>query len=426
MDNIGRCCQNVYTYPVNRQKAIIAGSVGGFIIIVIVAIVLINSGGDSTVETKVEGRHALKVTPLIVGENNIARNLKLYRKNKINEFNFVNAFKDGKWKKQCKECVTDLESLGKGMIATQVFTVDVPCEASFRDAVSLALEQIDVIERLLKKNAENIILAKASKDIISIFRANKLSGMIGLKGGHMIDSRLAVLRIFYKAGVRIMALTADCDTTWAVSHDFKKNSVNDTGLNDFGKLVISEMNRIGMIVDLSLSSKKTQLDAISLSEAPVILSNVGAYDQANVTQNIDGDVLEQIKKKKGLAMISFDPVLIKSGDVNLTNFIDHLNFLKQKVGEDCVGIGGNFDGFEDKINGLESPQDIPKLFDTLKESGWTIEQLEKLAGNNFLRVMAAVEKTADLKSDKSPSEDYENKATVIGNNTDCYSDWDQR
>ncbi|RZF47342.1 hypothetical protein LSTR_LSTR015143, partial [Laodelphax striatellus] len=94
-----------------------------------------------------------------------------------------------------------------------VFTVDVPCEASFRDAVSLALEQIDVIERLLKKNAENIILAKASKDIISIFRANKLSGMIGLKGGHMIDSRLAVLRIFYKAGVRIMALTADCDTT---------------------------------------------------------------------------------------------------------------------------------------------------------------------------------------------------------------------
>ncbi|XP_039298488.1 uncharacterized protein LOC120354801 [Nilaparvata lugens] len=120
MDKIGRCCQSVYTYPVNRQKAIIAGSVGGFIVIVIFAIILMNAGGDSTVETKVEGRQALKTAPLIIGENSIARNLKRYRKNKINEFNFVNAFKDNKWKKQCKECVTDLETLSKGMVASQV------------------------------------------------------------------------------------------------------------------------------------------------------------------------------------------------------------------------------------------------------------------------------------------------------------------
>ncbi|XP_039298486.1 dipeptidase 1 [Nilaparvata lugens] len=264
-------------------------------------------------------------------------------------------------------------------------------------------------------------------DIITIFRENKLSGMIGLKGGHMIDSRLAVLRMFFKTGVRIMSLTADCDTPWGISHKFELNNVTDTGLKDFGKKVISEMNRLGMIIDISLSSKRTQLDAISVSEAPVIVSNVGAYEKCNVSQNLDENVLEKIKEKNGLVMISFDPELIKKGEeVNLTNFIDHLNYLKQKVGEDCVGIGGNFDGFETKMNGLESPQDVPKLFDTLKELGWTIEQLEKLAGNNFLRIMTAVHKTAKSKSNKLPSEDYLDKEYVAENSTQCYSDWDQR
>uniref|UniRef100_A0A6P7F1P1 Dipeptidase n=1 Tax=Diabrotica virgifera virgifera TaxID=50390 RepID=A0A6P7F1P1_DIAVI len=287
----------------------------------------------------------------------------------------------------------------------------VPCDSQYKDAVQLTLEQIDVIRRLTDQYNPRLTLCTSSEEIKSAYKRRQLCSLIGVEGGHSLAGSLAVLRTLYHVGVRYLTLTSTCNTPWAdCSHaDLPGKKPEHGGLTNFGKSVIKEMNRLGMIVDLSHVSVNTMRDALEVSKAPVIFSHSSAHALCNSTRNVPDDTLRKLAMNKGVIMVNFYSLFLTCKEVStIADAVAHINHIREVAGVDSVGIGAGYDGINYVPQGLEDVSSYPTLFAELIGTGkWTVDDLKKLAGLNFLRVFQEAEKIRDefKKANVPPYED---------------------
>lgn len=269
----------------------------------------------------------------------------------------------------------------------------VPCGAQGLDAVQLALEQIDLIQRFCDTYRQHMRLVVSSEDIVTIHRQNLIASLIGVEGGHTLGSSLSVLRAMYALGARYLTLTHSCDNRWAGSAESMEK-----GLTPFGRVVIKEMNRLGMMVDLSHSSDATARDVLRETRAPVIFSHSAARSLCNSTRNIGDDILREVADNGGIVMVSFYALHVAcSRSATIRDVIAHINYIRAIAGVQHIGIGAGYDGIDSPPLGLEDVSKYPNLFaELLKDSTWTEEDLQLLAGKNLLRVFKSVENVRDF------------------------------
>ncbi|CAF0784089.1 unnamed protein product [Brachionus calyciflorus] len=359
---------------------------------------------------ELKARRLLNQYPLIDGHNDLPSMVRKNFKNKFNEFDFndLNKIRD---KLNGTEGVThtDVLRLKQGKLGAQFWAAYASCESLAKDATRIHLEQLDMMKRLIKKFPHFLKYVDNSKDLIKVFNEGKIASLIGLESGHAIDSSLAILRIFYNLGVRYMTLTHNCDVPWATNNrvDRLPNSTDYGGLTDFGRKVIQEMNRLGMIVDLSHVSYQTMLDALDESKAPVMFSHSSVYSLCNHVRNVRDDVLLKLKANQGIIMINFYNGFVACDENNGTvmNVVEHLNKVKELIGIDNIGIGSDFDGVPNTPDGLDDVSKYPNLFKKLLDAGWSENELIKLAGGNILRVLSQVENYAASVKQFSPLDD---------------------
>lgn len=262
------------------------------------------------------------------------------------------------------------------------------------DAVQLALEQIDIIHRYADLNSKDTMLATTSKDILLAHKSGLLASLVGVVGGHSLGSSLGVLRSFHSLGARYLTLTHECDVSWAGS----SATANEKGLTTFGKAVIKEMNRLGMLIDLSYSSDLTAKDVLDVTRAPIIYSHSAARSLCNSTRNIPDDIIRSVADNGGLIMISFDSEYVSCSehDSNMHDVIAHIKYIRSITGVQHIGIGAGFDGIKKTPSGLEDVSKYPNLLAALlKDPNWSEEDIAMLSGKNFLRVLKSVENVRD-------------------------------
>ncbi|XP_023703746.1 dipeptidase 1 [Cryptotermes secundus] len=358
------------------------------------------------VESVTSGRERLEVArqiltevPLIDGHNDLPWNIRKFVHNQLRDFKFNEDLRSvAPWSKSAWSH-TDLLRLRRGMVGGQFWAAYVPCESQHLNAVQLTLEQIDLIKRLIDKYEEHLQFASSANEIIEAHEQNRIASLIGVEGGHSIGNSLAVLRILYDLGVRYMTLTHTCNTPWADSSSVEHRGKypEHGGLTEFGKAVVREMNRLGMMVDLSHASVHTMKDALAASKAPVMFSHSSAFALCNSSRNVPDDVLKSLAWNGGLVMVTFYNYFVKCGPkATVADVAEHISYIRDLIGVDHIGVGGDFDGINRTPRGLEDVSMYPELFAELLRSGhWTVGDLKKVAGLNLLRVFAKVEKVRD-------------------------------
>ena len=326
---------------------------------------------------------------------------------------------------------TDLERLRKGMVGAQFCSVYVPGEWRDSGYARIQLEQIDIARHMIAKYPDQLALALSAEDIRRDFKQGKIGSLIGMEGGHAIENSLGALRAYYDLGARYMTLTHNVTLDWA---DAALDSARHNGLTPFGDSVVREMNRLGMLVDLAHVSAATMSDALNVSQAPVIFSHSAARALVDVPRNVPDSILRRVTANGGIVMVPFvtgfvspavmlydqstRPVMkdlqAKYGNdtagitreinqwraahpeprATLSQVADQIEYVRKVAGVDHVGIGGDFDGITEVVQGLEDVSTYPALFAELARRGWSDGDLRKLAGENFLRVFAQAEVVA--------------------------------
>ncbi|XP_058562185.1 dipeptidase 2-like isoform X2 [Neofelis nebulosa] len=280
----------------------------------------------------------------------------------------------------------------------------VPCETQERDAVRLTLEQIDLIRRMCASYSELELVTSVK----ALNNTRKLACLIGVEGGHSLDSSLSVLRTFYVLGVRYLTLTHTCNTPWAESsskgiHPFYSSV---SGLTSFGEKVVIEMNRLGMMVDLSHVSDTVARRALEVSQAPVIFSHSAAQGVCKNARNIPDDILQLLKKNGGIVMVSLSAGVLQCNLLaNVSTVADHFDYIKAVIGSKFIGIGGDYDGAKGFPQGLEDVSTYPVLIEELLSRGWSEEELQGVLRGNLLRVFGQVEQVRETSKGQSPLED---------------------
>ncbi|XP_063294317.1 dipeptidase 2-like [Pelobates fuscus] len=336
----------------------------------------------------------MKKFPLIDGHNDLALQLRKLYNNRLSGINL----------RTLNSTRTNIQKLKMGHVGAQFWSAYVLCSAQDKDAVRLALEQIDVIKRMCKEYDELELVSSSQ----GISNSTKIACLIGLEGGHVIDNSLGTLRMFYDLGVRYMTLTHTCNTPWAETsskgiHPLYEN--REKSLTDFGKEVVKEMNRIGMIIDLSHTSFNTSQAVLEITKAPIIFSHSAAFALCKIHRNVPDDILISLKKNQGLIMINFHTAFVACDkSANISNLADHFDYIKGIAGPESIGIGGDYDGVNGFPVGLEDVSKYPSLIKELKSRGWTEEELGGILRENFLRVFSAVERIRDEQTSQKPSE----------------------
>jgi len=333
---------------------------------------------------------------------------------------------------------TDIPRLRAGGVGAQFWSVYVPADIAPTEAARETFEQIDTVRRIVALHPDVFELATTADDIERIHKAGKIASLIGMEGGYSIDDSLGLLREFYVAGSRYMTLTHSKTTSWA---DSATDAPKWDGLNPFGETVVKEMNRIGMMVDLSHVSEATMLDAIRVSEAPVIFSHSSARAVTDVPRNVPDDVLRMMPQNGGVVMVTFVPGFVSAANndwfrlveaeaarlgvsastgtpdprltawaeahprpkATLADVVAHIQHVREVAGIDHVGLGGDFDGVGALPEGISGVDAYPAILAALMEAGWTEADIRKIAGENVLRVMRAVEAVAASKAGEAPS-----------------------
>jgi membrane dipeptidase len=336
---------------------------------------------------------------------------------------------------------TDLERLKKGMVGGQFWSIYIPGEIRDSGYARVQLEQIDIARRIIAKYPERFQWALTADAIRASFRTGKVGSLLGLEGGHAIENSLGALRVYYELGARYMTLTHNVTLDWA---DAALDSAKHGGLTNFGKEVVAEMNRMGMLVDLSHTSPATMSDALDATAAPVIFSHSAARAIVDHPRNVPDSILARLKQNGGVVMVTFVTSFVSpqakawsdkqsaantearqrlgsdtagvrrameewaranpQPKVMLAEVADHIDHVKKVAGVDHVGIGGDFDGISDVIVGLEDVSTYPALFAELSRRGWSEADLKKLAGENVLRALKQAETvSARLKRQRPPS-----------------------
>jgi len=402
---------------------------------------------DAVLAARVE--HVLKTVPLIDGHNDLAWEIRQRYGSAygvdlhVSTANLPPKMEDGEL---ASPLMTDIPRLHKGHVGGQFWSVWIPTRVIGPEAVKMTLEQIDIVRNMVARYPNDLQMAYSADDIMRAFKAGRVASLIGIEGGHQIDDSLPVLRQMYVLGARYMTLTHTLDNDWA---DSATDAPKHHGLTPFGRAVVHEMNRLGMLVDLSHVSPDTMRDALKTSQAPVMFSHSGARALDDHPRDVPDDVLKMVARNHGIVMATFATAYVSdaynrwSADraaeqtrfnappyaglyigqperakaalaawdrqhpkpvVTLAMVADHIEHIRKIAGIDCVGIGSDFDGIPDTPEGLEGVDKYPALFMELARRGWSDADLAKLAGGNMLRVMReAADVAKRLQASEPPS-----------------------
>jgi membrane dipeptidase len=308
---------------------------------------------------------------------------------------------------------TDIERLRAGGVGGQFWSVYVPVGAIEEGAARVQLEEIDIALQVIEKYPEHFALALTASDVERIFHEGRIASLLGMEGGHAIENSLGALRAFYALGVRYMTLTHSASIDWA---DAGTGDVLHDGLTEFGREVVREMNRMGMLVDLSHTSPATMHDVLDVAEAPVIFSHSSARAITDHARNVPDDVLRRLPENGGVVMVTFVPSFINDEVRNyegpsegaprasIADVADHIEHVRAVAGLEYVGIGSDFDGISSTPVGLEDVSTYPALLAELSRRGWTESELRMLVGENVLRAMREAESAARrIQRERGPS-----------------------
>jgi membrane dipeptidase len=308
---------------------------------------------------------------------------------------------------------TDIGRLRQGGVGGQFWSVYVPVDAVEEGAARFQLEEIDIALQIIERYPEQLALALTAADVERVFHEGRIASLLGMEGGHAIENSLGALRAFYALGVRYMTLTHSANIDWA---DAGTDDELHGGLTEFGREVVREMNRLGMLVDLSHTSVNTMHDALDVAEAPVIFSHSSARALTDHRRNVPDEVLRRLPDNGGVVMVTFVPSFINEANrtwegspadrprATLGDVADHIEHVRRIAGIDHVGIGSDFDGISSTPIGLEDVSTFPALLAELSRRGWTESELRMLAGGNVLRVMRESESVSRrLRRERDPS-----------------------
>ncbi|KAJ5358887.1 dipeptidyl aminopeptidase [Penicillium cataractarum] len=358
-------------------------------------------------ETDYAGRvdRVLKSTPLIDGHNDLPYLLRIELQNQINGGKFT--FRDAGLASH-----TDLKRMQEGRVGGQFWSVFMECPDTENiddpsHVVRDTLEQIDVARRFIEMTPELEFCSTAS-GAIKAFKAGKIGSMLGAEGLHQTGSSIAVIRQLWDLGVRYITITHNSDNAYATAAATVTATGKDAGLSSFGASAIHEMNRLGMMVDLSHASHRTMRQVLEITRSPVIFSHSTCYSLARNYRNAPDDVIKSLKSNGGVLMVMFVKRFLNADDpdaANIETVVNHIMHIVDLAGWDHVGIGGDFDGTVTLANGIHSVADYPKLIEAVMRRGATDEQMKKLVGLNILRVWSEIERNAKLFADELPVED---------------------
>ncbi|MDQ3696706.1 MAG: dipeptidase [Gemmatimonadota bacterium] len=336
---------------------------------------------------------------------------------------------------------TDLARLKAGMVGGQFWSVYIPGDVRDSGYARVQLEQIDIARRVIDKYPEAFRWALTAEELRRAHQAGRIGSLLGLEGGHAIENSLGALRAYYALGARYMTLTHNVTIDWA---DAATGLQTHGGLTEFGREVVREMNRLGMLIDLSHVSPATMSDALDVTEAPVIFSHSSARAITDHPRNVPDSILQRLPRNGGVVMVTFVPAFVSSAvndaagrddrerdrlrsefgadsagaraalaawrqrnptpRATLGDVADHIDHIRKVAGVDHVGIGGDFDGISETVEGLEDVSTYPALFAELSRRGWSEADLRKLAGENALRALARAEAVAKrLQAARGPS-----------------------
>lgn len=297
---------------------------------------------------------------------------------------------------------TDIPRLKQGGVKAQFWSVYVPAETTLTgDALLKTLEQIDIVHRMMKTYPETFALVETAEELERTIKSGKIASMMGVEGGYSIEESLQNLQRYYDLGVRYMTLTHSKNLSWA---DSATDVENLGGLSEFGEEVIQEMNRLGMLVDLSHVSAKTMKHTLQVTKAPVIFSHSSARALTDHPRNVPDDVLKMLPQNDGVVMINFYSAFIATNEAlkedpkalgTLDDVCNHIEHVIKIAGIDHVGIGSDFDGVPRLPIGLEDVSTYPRITQELLNRGYTKQQLHQILGGNLLRVLRKAEQVAE-------------------------------
>jgi membrane dipeptidase len=375
-------------------------------------------------------------TPLIDGHNDLPWEIRERYKSDVTAINLAADTSRLSAEPGQAGLMTDIPRLRAGRVGAQFWSVWIPVETHGFEAVQMTLEQIDLVKRITERYPADLAMAYTAADIRRIHKSHKIASLIGIEGGHQINGSLAVLRQMYDAGARYMTLTHTTNTPWA---DSATDTPVHNGLTPFGVEIVREMNRLGMLVDLSHVSADTMKAALAASQAPVIFSHSSARALDDHPRNVSDEVLRAVAVNGGVVMANFAPGYVSSARnqweadraaertrynsppyaglyigqperakaalaewdaqhprpvTTLAQVADHIEHIRQVAGVDHVGLGSDFDGIPDAPVGLEGVDRYPALLQELMRRGWSDADIAKLAGENLLRAMSTAEEVS--------------------------------